>query len=214
MIIGICGIIGSGKNTLAEILVNEFGFRQDSFASPLKDAVSSIFGWDRNMLEGITDESRAWRESVDEWWAQRLDIPHLTPRWILQNWGTDILRSQFHDDIWIASCENRLRQTTDDVVISDLRFPNEFRAMESIGAITIRVARGESPDWFLAAQKLAHLPNLSPEAREAQKILVDSGVHESEWAWAGQSTTYFIRNDGSIDELRKYAKQIVIEAKA
>ena len=48
MIIGICGFIGSGKDTIADYLVNFHEFRRESFASSLKDAVSAVFGWDRD----------------------------------------------------------------------------------------------------------------------------------------------------------------------
>jgi ferredoxin len=61
MIIGICGLIGSGKGTVADVLVDQ-GFTKVSFADKLKDGVSTIFGWNRAMLEGDTDESRQWRE--------------------------------------------------------------------------------------------------------------------------------------------------------
>ena len=66
MLIGIVGLIGSGKDTVAERLVAQHGYRRDSFAKSLKDAVSSMFNWDRESLEGKTDESRQWREQPDE----------------------------------------------------------------------------------------------------------------------------------------------------
>ena len=68
MIVGICGLIGSGKGTVADILVEQ-GFTKVSFADKLKDGVSTIFGWDRSLLEGDTDESRDWREQADEFWT-------------------------------------------------------------------------------------------------------------------------------------------------
>ena len=49
MIIGICGLIGSGKDTAADYLVNFHEFRRLSFAASLKDAVSAIFNWDREL---------------------------------------------------------------------------------------------------------------------------------------------------------------------
>ena len=55
MLIGLVGLIGSGKDTVAERLVSHHGFVRDSFAQSLKDATASIFGWDREMLEGNTE---------------------------------------------------------------------------------------------------------------------------------------------------------------
>jgi len=57
-LIGLCGLIGSGKNTVAEHLMDEHNFISVSFAETLKDAAACIFGWDRDMLEGDTKESR------------------------------------------------------------------------------------------------------------------------------------------------------------
>lgn len=125
MIIGITGFIGSGKDTAADYLCTFHGFKRVSFAGTLKDAVAAVFGWDRDLLEGSTKMSREWREQVDEWWANRLDIPHLTPRWVLQQWGTEVCRNGFHNDIWVASVENKLRMTQDNIVITDCRFANE-----------------------------------------------------------------------------------------
>ena len=50
MLIGICGLIGSGKGTVADTLVNDHGFTKISFADKLKDSVATMFDWDRNLL--------------------------------------------------------------------------------------------------------------------------------------------------------------------
>ena len=72
MIIGICGFIGSGKDTIADYLVNLHRYRRESFANSLKDAVAHVFAWDRTLLEGRTKHAREWREQRDEWWSKRL----------------------------------------------------------------------------------------------------------------------------------------------
>ena len=115
-IVGICGLIGHGKDTVAGYLI-ENNFQRISFAGVLKDACANIFGWDRILLEGNTPESRVFREQVDEWWAKRLDIPNFTPRWALQHVGTDVFRMNFHPDIWVAACE---RQVEIDGKVSSL----------------------------------------------------------------------------------------------
>ena len=50
MIIGICGLIGSGKGIVSDYLVDTYGFEKISFADKLKDAVSELFGLDRQIL--------------------------------------------------------------------------------------------------------------------------------------------------------------------
>jgi len=201
MIIGICGFIGSGKDTIADYLVNLHHFRRESFANTLKDAVSAVFGWDRTMLEGRTKQAREWREQVDLWWADRLSIPHLTPRWILQNWGTEVCRKGFHDDIWIASLENKLRNSTDDVVISDCRFPNEISAIKAAGGRVVRVVRGAEPEWYDAAVSRNRGPNGNSSWALSGRQLEQLGIHASETAWVGTEFDAIIDNNGTLDDL-------------
>jgi hypothetical protein len=131
-IISISGFIGSGKDTAAEYLINNHNFTKLSFAGSLKDAIAVVFGWDRVLLEGETLESRQWREQIDPWWAARLNMPHLTPRWILQYWGTEVCRHGFHKDIWVASLENKILKCKGNIVITDARFANELSVVKKL----------------------------------------------------------------------------------
>jgi len=204
MIIGVCGFIGSGKDTIADYLVNFHEFRRESFASTLKDAVSAVFGWDRTMLEGRTKEAREWREQVDPWWASRLDMPTLTPRWVLQYWGTEVCRKAFHDDIWIASLENKLRNSKDHVVISDCRFPNEISSIKNAGGQIVWVQRGALPEWYEAAVDANRGSNVALNELKRLKI------HASETAWVGTEFDAIIDNNSTIDELYQQAQTLVI----
>lgn len=212
MIIGICGFIGSGKDTAADYLVNFHGFRRESFASALKDAIGAVFGWDRDLLEGRTKQAREWREQVDSWWSERLDIPTLTPRWVLQHWGTEVCRHGFHDDIWIASLENKIRTSQDDVVISDCRFPNEIRAIKKTGGAVSWIRRGDLPEWYNTALKENSLDHSD------RRILEETGgsmaqkypkIHASEWAWIGTDFDHIIDNNSSIEDLYGRLKTLV-----
>ena len=203
MIIGVCGFIGSGKDTVADYLQNFHEFRRESFASTLKDAVSAVFGWDRTLLEGRTKEAREWREQVDPWWAERLAMPTLTPRWILQYWGTEVCRKAFHDDIWIASLENKLRLSKDSVVISDCRFPNEIQSIRNAGGKIIWVQRGDLPDWYQLAIDANAGHNYAVQELKMRKI------HASETAWVGTNFDAIINNNSTIDDLYKQAELII-----
>jgi hypothetical protein len=203
MIIGVCGFIGSGKDTVSDYLQNFHEFRRESFASSLKDAVSSVFGWDRTMLEGRTKEAREWREQVDTWWAERLSMPTLTPRWVLQYWGTEVCRRGFHDDIWIASLENKLRNSRDNVVISDCRFPNEIASIKNAGGKIIWVKRGELPEWYDYAVAANQGQNFAIQQLKFMKI------HASETAWVGTKFDYILENNGTIADLYTQLESIV-----
>jgi hypothetical protein len=203
MIIGVCGFIGSGKDTIADYLVNFHEFRRESFASTLKDAVASVFGWDRTMLEGRTKEAREWREQVDPWWADRLSMPTLTPRWVLQYWGTEVCRKAFHDDIWIASLENKLRNSKDHVVISDCRFPNEISSIKNAGGKIVWVQRGELPNWYETAIDANRGSNVAINELKMRKI------HASETAWVGTEFDLILDNNGTIDDLYTQAADLI-----
>jgi hypothetical protein len=209
MIIGVCGLIGAGKDTIADYLVNIHQFRRESFANTLKDAVAAVFGWDRELLEGRTRHSREWREQVDPWWAERLGMPDLTPRWVLQYWGTEVVRRSFHDDTWIASLENRLRKTTDDVVISDCRFPNEIAAIKRAGGVVIRVHRGSDPAWYRFAEMINRGPEKNIEWSWAKTQLDKFNIHASETAWIGTHFDAVIDNNSTMDHLYAQVNDLV-----
>ena len=209
MIIGFVGFIGRGKDTAADYLVNTHGFRRDSFANTLKDAVAHVFGWDRTLLEGRTKEAREWREQVDPWWSARLKMPKLTPRRILQYWGTDVCRVAFHDDIWIASLENKMRKTGDNIVISDVRFPNEIKAIHNAGGQVIRVKRGDDPVWYDAATSYNRGPNGNATWSLSKMQLDQLKIHASEYSWVGGNIDDVVFNNSSVDDLFGQLKNLV-----
>jgi hypothetical protein len=189
MLIGVVGLIGSGKDTVSKRLEQKHGFRRDSFAKSLKDAVSAMFNWDREMLEGNGDDSRQWREQPDEFWSKKFGKT-VTPRWVLQHFGTEVMRQHMHDAIWIDSCLSRYdgRPT----VISDTRFQNELKTIKENKGQIILVKRGELP------------------TREQMK---DKGAHKSEWDWMGWNFDHVIDNDGTKEDLYKKVDDLVVSNK-
>lgn len=182
MIIGICGLIGSGKGTVADILEEHHCFDKVSFADTLKNAAATIFRWDRAMLEGDTKDSREKREQVDEWWAERLGIPDFSPRYLLQYMGTEVMRDNLHPDIWVLSLERKIIECgPGDYVVPDVRFPNEIRMIKRNGGKIWHVQRGELPDWF--GQNPSH-------------------IHASETSWNNEIFDATIYNNGTIDDLK------------
>jgi len=146
------GFASSGKSTVAERLRAQHGYEVLSFAGVLKDVTAAAFGWDRELLEGATPASRAWRETKDEWWARELGMPDLTPRVMLQRWGTDVVRAHFSDNFWILALKRRVQALLGAgraVVIADARLKNELEWGRALGATLWRVDRPDgAPAWF------------------------------------------------------------------
>lgn len=186
MLLGICGMEGSGKDSIANILIQEYDFTRISFASVLKDVVAVLFDWDRTLLEGLTPESRAWREQVDPWWSERLGIPNFTPRLALQRIGTDAIRNHFHPDIWLLAVERQLQKYS-RVVISDCRFPNELGMIQRLGGTIWRVERGVPPDWVT--------PYLT------ENVTPPVNIHPTSYLWMKCPFDVHLENNGTLDDL-------------
>ena len=193
------GFKDSGKDSAAQYLIENYNYRKFSFADALKDCLSAIFVWPREMLEGTTAESRTWREQVDPWWAERLGIPHFTPRYAMQYIGTNVFHTHVHKEVWVLSVEKRLLdlETASKVVFIDGRFPAELSLARKLKGTVLRIRRGLDPEWYDTARK-ANFGD--PKALETMK---ESGIHVSEWAWIGQRVDAIIDNDDDLPALYK-----------
>ena len=197
MIIGITGLIGSGKGTVADILVDEHNYIKLSFADKLKDGVATVFGWDRAMLEGDSVESRYWRETVDEFWTKETGR-EITPRLVLQEFGTDCMRNGFYDGIWVSLVKQEIINNPEtNYVVPDVRFKNEIDVINNLGGKIWNVRRGELPTWWGYAIQDNHHPDSS--------LMKDyhPDVHQSEWRWIDKDDQFgnILHNDGSIEAL-------------
>lgn len=190
MIIGLCGEQGSGKDTVANILISEYGFVKLTFASTLKDVVAILFSWPRDLLEGLTEESRLWRETVDDFWSAKLSIPSFTPRKALQMIGTDLFRIHFNNDIWINIIENKIgamlkNNPNTNIVISDCRFTNEFSLIKQFSD--------------------SHIIMILRENNNS----INKLYHSSETEWINYNFDVILQNDNSIEDLKTNLKSLL-----
>ena len=205
-LIALTGLKGSGKDTTADYIIKNYdNWEKESFAGTLKDAVSAIFGWDRKMLAGETVGDRNEREQVDEYWSKKLGYD-VTPRNMLQRFGTDVIRCHLHKNIWVDSLERKIVNSSKNIIITDCRFKNELDMIREIGGTVIRIERNPLPEWFKKVAELnlkgCNMPvifNLVPEV---------ANIHISELDWIGYDNPDFIINAETGDFEGMY-KQIV-----
>ena len=192
-IIGIAGLIGSGKDTVANHLINSHSFRRIKFADKLKDGVAAIFEWPRELLEGDTDESRKWRETPDAFWTKELG-EQITPRYVLQKFGTEV-RDGFHVHTWTILLKKTILQNPHiDYVIPDVRFPHEDKIIKELGGEMWKVSRGDDPDWFTDYVE----ENITPKH-----------AHPSEWKWAKIDFDWHVKNNSTVSELYKQVDKML-----
>ena len=198
MIIGISGFKGSGKDTLADWLVKEYGFVKIGLADPLKRFCAEAFDfsdealWGPSELREIPDE-RYPTGKTDEETGKSI---YLTPRRALQQLGTEWGRNCY-ENVWIDKAIRDARRVTDigmgyhqtiglrsvgrlqrrSVVIPDVRFINEMRALKKAGAAVVRVKRGE--------------PTVESHQSESEQLLINDSEFD-----------HVFENDGTINDLR------------
>ena len=139
MIIGISGKKYSGKDTIADHIVKKFGFVKISFGDTLKKALKVIFNFNDEQLYGNK------KEVVDNYWK-------VSPREMMQYVGTDLFRNKMKadypnicDNIWILSVQKQIELLNaagkSNIVISDVRFENEYNMIRSAEGKIIHVVR-------------------------------------------------------------------------
>jgi hypothetical protein len=180
-VIGLTGYAGSGKDTAAEALIQERGFVKIAFADPLREAMGKLnpivgrefkgFG----VIEDITYNQAIYKYGYTD---AKGKFPEL--RRLLQVFGTEVGREMFGEDFWIQQFENKVQFVLQkqDVVITDVRFPNEVEAVRRLGGIVARIHR--------------------PGFDAVNGHVSDTGV-------ADLSVDIVIHNDSTIEDLRKAA---------
>lgn len=166
-IICFSGIKQAGKDSSAEVLIKKHGYTRVALADPLRELCSSVFKIpyetfldpdkkDSELDYRITldfhhiDKIRTYiedkwgftipyeaREEMEEYHGKEFK----TPREILQLVGTEIIRNNLRDDIWIVLAFNKIKEIGQKVVITDVRFDNERKAFKKAGAILCLVKR-------------------------------------------------------------------------
>lgn len=182
-IVGVSGKAGHGKDAIAEILCEQQGFVRIALADALKAGAAAIFGLSHDQLYGSK------KEVADPFWE-------MSPRKILQLLGTEAIRATFGADTWILALRRQIDTVESNarllargpagIVIPDVRFDNEARAVLQWGGQVWRVSRpgvvAVNPHASETALDefddfTAHVPNTGTLADLARHVeeLIDEG---------------------------------------
>ncbi|MCW2725871.1 MAG: hypothetical protein JWN35_2792 [Frankiales bacterium] len=151
-LIGLIGLKRSGKDTYAARLVAEHGFTRLALADPMRDAALAL-----DPIVNVYDAGDEWggifTERLSEvvarvgWDRAKEEYPEV--RRTLERLGTEVGRDIFGEDSWLGITDAKVSATPGPVVITDVRFPNEYEWIKRRGGVLVRVIR---PGVTLAAE--------------------------------------------------------------
>lgn len=162
VIIGLSGPAGSGKDTIADLLVVDAGFTKIAFADPLRSEVAVAFGIDPGILsqretKELPLHCLALSHCHDDGFVIRMGAAHAlaglpfdlraprSPRWTMQHWGTDYRRNQ-RQDYWVNKARewaHSLQRNAPNcrIVITDVRFADEAELVRQLGGQLWQITR-------------------------------------------------------------------------
>lgn len=142
-IIGLSGYARAGKDTTADIL-EDYGYTRFAFADHLRKCLYILnpiitSNYSEKGMFPTVDGFTTLQLAIDEYgWDGYKTSPYSDEiRRLLQVMGTEVGREQIMDDIWVRE----LDKMDDNLVITDLRFPNEYDKIKSLGGSAWRITR-------------------------------------------------------------------------
>ena len=164
MIIGLTGYAQSGKDSVANILVSNYGYTRVAFADPIRELLYQ-------MNPAVKDGGYRVQSTVDAygWDVAKTAFPEV--RNMLQNLGVGA-RKTFGDMFWV---QQALRQVSPEgnFVITDVRYPNEAKAIR---------AYEDSQIWRIKRSGVdpvnTHASETAMDGERVDQIFVNNGTLE------------------------------------
>jgi hypothetical protein len=135
MIIGLSGYARSGKDTVADLLCLNYAYSRHAFADQIRQVIYRL-----NPIVGCTlkgDVVHLSEEMMYNSWDYVKDNTDV--RRLMQVMGTEVGRNLFGENFWVDQAFKQLEH--DDIVFTDVRFPNEADAIRNKGGQVWRVNR-------------------------------------------------------------------------
>jgi len=142
--VALTGLAGSGKNAIAEHLVEQYGYTQLGFADAIRDAalaLNPLVPIDMGHNGELIKSTMRLTTLIDSlgWEHAKRSVPEV--RELLQRLGTDVGRDVISPEVWIDIAVRRASHIDGPVVFTDCRFPNEVDTIRNHGGLLVRVYR-------------------------------------------------------------------------
>ena len=188
IVVGVLGPIASGKDTVADVLVDAFGFKKYKFTDPIVDALSMIFNVPASIFE-----DREFKEKPSDFLMGK------SPRDLMKSLGNEWGRNLVDPDIWVSRLDSRIRddiaeamdaagityddvEDTDDItlptlkiVIPTIRYENEIKYLINLN----RALKDMWEEYGLEVTARSLLIRLE-RPTETQDTPDEAGIHASE----------------------------------
>ena len=166
---------GAGKSTVARHLCDKHLYTRFSFADSIKRVVETFLielGYDHSCTYSLLHGS-----------LKDVTLPEIgtTPRHLMRTLGTEWGRQCVHPDVWVTIADKHISRALSEgrnVVIDDLRFPNEYELL----------VKSNAHIW--------HITRDNPHTEES--------THASDGALENKFFTGYINNNSTIAELLSY----------
>jgi len=135
-ILGLSGWARNGKDTVADHLISNYGYKRISFAAPMKEALYRLNP--KITIDSVA--STPIRIGVDVYGWDDLKTHGPEVRELLQRFGTEVGRELWGEDFWVNAAIDTIEDGS-RVVVSDVRYPNEADAIKKLGGEVWRVVR-------------------------------------------------------------------------
>jgi hypothetical protein len=144
MIVGLTGLKGSGKDTVAAHLIKEYGFERRAIADKIKESAAALLGIeDPGVFETYkNDPDFVFGIGVRKEEGLFLLMEETTIRQFLQRYGDESHRGVFGNDFWVDQVlpiDGYYAER--NIVITDVRFINEADRIHALKGTVVRVIR-------------------------------------------------------------------------
>ena len=190
-IIGMCGKGGSGKDTVADYLVQNYDYHRVAAADAMKDDLCRYLDMDLDTLEKFKNTELALvnTEPGDTYFVNTFSV-----RRFLQLYGMD-MRYRISDTYWletsidnkIADLELQYGSRDNSIVVSDVRFEIEFDFIKKHGG------------------KVFYIEGRTGLSEEESKHISEKFVNTT----AKDKCDFVIDNSGDIESLYKQVEEII-----